>query len=90
MRGNEEEYLMGALKNIVEIDRELVNIKTQLSLRPDFNLQDCFRLFDVNQNESITQFEFESGLNKMGLFPTKDEVYLFYKKFDEDKDGVLQ
>ena len=38
MRGNEEEYLMGALKNIVEIDRELANIKTSLSLRPDFNL----------------------------------------------------
>jgi len=89
MKGREDEYLMGMLKGVIDMDRDLTNLKTSLSLRNDFNLHDIFRLMDVNKNESITKYEFESGLNKMGIFPTPNEIYLFFKRYDEDRDGML-
>lgn len=46
MRGNEEEHLVLALKEQIVIDRDIEDIKKQLSLRNDFNLMDSFRQFD--------------------------------------------
>ncbi len=46
MRGYEEEELIDSLKELVDYERELENLKEQLATRHDFNLHDCFRLFD--------------------------------------------
>ena len=45
---NEKEQLMQLLRKMINADRELQNIKTELSVKSDFNLLDAFRLFDVN------------------------------------------
>ena len=34
---------------MIVLDKEIEIIKQDLALRPDFNLLDCFRLFDIKE-----------------------------------------
>ena len=61
-----------------------------MSLRVDFNLLDAFRIFDKKGRGYVSKLEFELALNDLGIFPTKDEMYLFFKRFDKDADGLLR
>jgi len=46
MKGNEEIYLAQALKEMVEIDKELESLKNGIAMKNDFNLLDGFRVLD--------------------------------------------
>lgn len=51
---------------------------------------DAFRIFDAKGRGYVTKLEFELALNDIGIYPTKDEMYLLYKRFDTDADGLLR
>jgi hypothetical protein len=53
-------------------------------------LLDAFRIFDRKGRGYVSKLEFELNLNDLGIFPTKDEMYLFFKRFDKDLDGLLR
>lgn len=38
----------------------------------------------------MSRLEFEVNLNAIGIFPTRIELYLFFKRFDVDCDGLLK
>lgn len=59
-------------------------------MRSDFNLLDGFRFFDIKGRGYITSSELERGLEELGIFPTKDEIYLFFRRNDKDSDGLLR
>jgi len=56
----------------------------------DFNLLDAFRVFDNKGRGYVTKLEFELALNEVGIYPTKDEMYLLFKRYDTDSDGLLR
>ena len=66
MRGNEEEHLARAIKEQIILDRDVEELKNQLSLKHDFNAEDAFRLFDKKGRGFVSRFEFEISLNEMG------------------------
>jgi hypothetical protein len=41
-------------KDTIYIERELESVKIELCLKPDFNLQDAFRMLDVERKGVIT------------------------------------
>jgi len=86
----EETELARALKEQIDLDRDLENLKNELALRSDFNLLDAFRFFDVEARGSITKTELKEGLNCFDIFPTSNDVYLLMRKFDTDNDGLLK
>lgn len=86
----EEDQLARALKEQIDLERDLEDIKNQLALRSDFNLLDAFRFFDVDSRGYITKNELKEGFNYFGVFPTSDECYLIFRKFDADNDGLLR
>lgn len=45
---------------------------------------DAFKIFENKGRGYITKLELESGLNNIGIYPSKDELYLFFKRFDKD------
>lgn len=55
-----------------------------LSLKTDFNLEDSFKIFDIEGKGEVSIREFEEGLNSMGLFPRKEELQLIFQQFDDD------
>jgi Ca2+-binding EF-hand superfamily protein len=86
----EEIELARALKEQIDLDRELENLKNDLALRSDFNNLDAFRFFDVEARGYITKAELKDGMNQFDVFPTSNDLYLFMRKFDSDNDGVLR
>jgi len=90
MKGNEEDQLVRALKEQIDLDKDLESIKIDLALRRDFNLLDTFKFFDLEGLGSIGKRELKNGLNELSIFPTTDELYLVLRKFDRDNDGLLR
>ncbi|EGR34240.1 hypothetical protein IMG5_019570, partial [Ichthyophthirius multifiliis] len=90
MQGNEEEYLVRSLKEFIIIDKDADELKTQLILMPDFNSEDAFRIFDKKGKGFVSKIELEINLNDIGIYPTKEEMILFFKRFDRDNDGLLK
>ncbi|EGR33485.1 hypothetical protein IMG5_051630 [Ichthyophthirius multifiliis] len=90
LKQNEEEQLVKALKQQIVLDRDLEDLKNQLALRRDFNIEDAFRIIDQNGRGFVSKIEFESALNKIGIFPSKNELFLFFQRYDKDNDGLLQ
>jgi len=86
----EEDQLARALKEQIDLERDQEDNKNQLALRSDFNLLDAFRFFDIDSRGYITKNELKEGFNYFGVFPTSDECYLIFRKFDTDNDGLLR
>jgi len=83
------EALLRVLREMVYLEREVEVAKEDLALKSDFNLFDAFRLFDKEGNGTISAGEIELGLNNLGLYPSKDQLYLLVRKFDRDSDTIL-
>jgi Ca2+-binding EF-hand superfamily protein len=60
-----------------------------LSLKTDFNIEDAFRIFDVDEKGYIGFREIEEAYNLFSLYPKKEELELLLKKYDKDQDGKL-
>lgn len=90
MKGNEEDHLARALREQVELDKELESIKNKLALQEDFNLFDAFRCFDLTEKGYVTKFELKDTVNDIDVFPSTDELYLIFNKYNKDQDGLLK
>ncbi len=85
----EEDQLVNSLRDVVQQERELEASKVNLTLKPDFNLHDAFGIFDVDHDGQISVGELREGLAAIGVFPTHDEVDLFFQRYDNDKNGRI-
>jgi len=90
MKGFEEDHLAQALREQVELDKELEASRNKLALQEDFNLFDAFRCFDLTEKGYVTKYELKDGLNDIDIFPTSNELYLIQNKYNKDNDGLLK
>jgi len=70
-------------------ERELEASKTALILKADFNLYDCFGIFDPNRRGLIGVHDIREGLSQIGVFPTSEEIELFMTRYDKNGDRLL-
>jgi Ca2+-binding EF-hand superfamily protein len=66
------------------LERELESSKVALTLKPDFNLHDAFKIFDHNHYGYISIADLRDGLAAIGVFPTSEEADLVFKRYDSD------
>ena len=85
-----EKKLAHILKNQIEKDRELEELKKELALRSDFNLLDSFRILDKKGRGYITKVELKETLNEMGLAITIEALELFFERYDKEFNGLLK
>jgi Ca2+-binding EF-hand superfamily protein len=64
--------------------------KVDLSLRSDFTLTDCFRVFDRFDRGQISSSELEEALVLVDIRPVRDEVYLVVKRYSSLGDNQLR
>lgn len=81
---------MRALRDYINLEKELEDAKSNLALKPDFNLYDAFRIFDSNSLGYITLSDLKIGLSDIGVFSTYEELELFFNRYDRDRDGKLR
>ena len=67
------------------IERDIEAAKIDLALRPDFNLVDTFKMFDVKSLGGISKQDFMDGLraNINFIEYVPDDVQLLFKRFDK-------
>jgi hypothetical protein len=65
-------------------------VKVSLSQRPDFNLFDAFRIFDSDNRGYVTQVDLKLGLNDLGVFPSGDDMDLFFSRYDTNGDRRIR
>lgn len=80
---------MNGLRDIISLERELETSKVTMTNKPDFNLHDAFRIFDVDYRGYVSSADVREGLAAVGVYPTSDEVDLFLSRYDQNKDGRL-
>ena len=62
------------LKELIDYERNLENKKENLATRPDFNLTDCFRLFDFSGTGLISVSDIQEAFNLYGVYPSREEA----------------
>jgi Ca2+-binding EF-hand superfamily protein len=77
---------------MMEAEGVLEKKRRDLALRSDFNLGDCFKLFNnvKNNKRGIDCDDFYYVLRDiLGLSISHDEVFILFHKLDLDKDSFI-
>lgn len=90
LKHTEEKELVIALNDLLMMENDLEQQKINLSIKPDFNLIDLFRMFDVEAKGYITFEEFRYGLTLFKLYPSTDDIFLLFTRFDSLKQNILR
>ena len=77
------------LRKLMSIESEIEKVKIDLSLNPDFNCEDVFRLFELDGRGFLDQDDLKYGLNLLDICPTEKELALFMKRFDLQNQGGI-
>jgi len=85
-----ENETIRALREQITLEKELENAKVRLAMQPDFNLYDAFKIFDTLGLGYVTLNDLKLGLSEIGVYATYDELDLFIKRYDNNKDGRLR
>lgn len=76
--------LAALIKQIVFIERDAESAKIDLALKSDFNLLDCFRVFDIHAKGALSHQTFVDGLQLILGFRevlTPQDVALVFHRF---------
>jgi hypothetical protein len=90
LRLEDEDELVRSLREQIQIEKELENAKISLATRPDFNLYDAFRIFDVDAKGYVSYTDLKAGLSEIGVYPSFEELELFIKRYDTNHDNRLR
>ena len=85
----EEDELARAIYEVMMAETDLELMKRQLALEGDFNAEDCYRMFDLNDTGSVTRRQFEEVFNLLELYPTALEIELTLFRYDKANNGKL-
>ena len=58
-------------------------------MRPDFNVEDAFRIFENPQNGKISFGDLQNTLKQLGIFPSLKEVKLLMRRADIQNKGFI-
>ncbi len=73
----------------MRIEGDIECLKIDLSLNPDFNCEDAFRIFELDGRGFLDKDDLKYGLNLLNIYPTDHELRLLMKRFDLQKQGSI-
>lgn len=59
-------------------------------MKPDFNLHDAFNYFDKYNSGYFYRIDFEQGLDRLGIYGPRNEINLWFKRYDANGDGKIR
>ena len=85
-----EKNFIKYLKEIIKSEREIEFARRDLMRQNDFNAEDAFRLFEVEDTNVVTKKDLKFGLKLLGLKPTNDQIKIIFNKYDLDGNNYLE
>lgn len=74
----------------IRLDLDIERERIILTKRPEFNLVDFFRVFDINDKNFFSSSDVEGLLRDLRVPYDVDEVYLLIRHFSSYKDSVVR
>ncbi len=89
---NQLELFTNEFYNLICLDRDIENIKTQLAMNENFNLITIFNFFDKFKMDYVSFDTFISGMQFFNVvsFPNTKDAELLFKKYDKYLTGKLK
>ena len=81
LTAGEESELVNIFFQQINLERDLNAAKKDVALCSDFNLLDCFQMFDLKDLGYVNEFDLEDGLRDLGLRPLPDDLTLLFKHY---------
>ena len=78
------------LIGLIEFEKSLENLRNSLALRIDFTIELAFHFFDKRQKGFISELDFHYGLEKLQIRTSANVIFLIYRHYDKDNDGILR
>jgi len=66
----EEPNLAKSFNEMIRAEQNLEQLKQQMSLRTDFNIKDCYAIFDLQNVGLVSKFQFEEVYTLFKLYPS--------------------
>ena len=85
----EEEQFNNYLSELMSVENDIEKGKIELLKCDDFNFEDAFAIFDIDQKFCLTFEDLKCGLGKLDLFPVDNEIKLLFSRFDPQKCGNI-
>ena len=90
MRYGEEKELVYWLRDLIGLEQTLEESRIRVVQHHDFNLVDCFRIFDATGRGWATFEDFREGLASLRVYTAHSDLDLVFQRYDRDKDGTLR
>ena len=81
LTAGEESELVNIFFQQINLERDLNGAKKEVALCSDFNLLDCFQMFDLNDLGYVSEYDLQDGLYDLGLRPLPDDLTLLLKHY---------
>ena len=85
----EENQFKEFIKHMMLAEGQIEKIKVKLALCHDFNCEDCFRIFEIDEKGVLYPEDIKSGLKLINVFYSDFEIKLLIKRFDLQKRGYI-
>lgn len=77
------------LRVLMDAEANIEKLKIELALHVDFNVDDAFRIFEINERGYITENDLREGLTVLEVHPSCSDVRYLMQRFDLTKKGVI-
>jgi len=82
LKHDDEEELIRAFKEQINLEKELEDARIRLAMQPDFNLMDAFQMFDLDKKGWFNAPELLDALREHGVYADRESVNLFVRRYD--------
>ena len=82
----EEWSFMEFLKDLIDIENDLENLRCALSRKEDFSLYDIYKVFEVNNKGNLTVIDLKYTLNLLEVLAENDELSLLIREFSVENN----
>lgn len=86
----DERVFLDFIKSVIQSDKELERLKSELSLKPDFRIDSLFNSFKGHEdNISLSLGDFRFSISKyLNIFPTSRETFLLFNRYSSESDKM--
>jgi len=70
-------------------ESKIEKAKIDLALRSDFNVEDAYRIFELDGRGFVTEADLKYGLNNLDIFPSNNDIKLLMRRTDIKRCGTI-
>ena len=80
-----EDIFIQYIKECINIESKIEKAKIDLSLKSDFNVEDAFKIFEMDDRKFISDSDLIYGLNAFEIYPSNKDIQLMKRRVNVKK-----